>query len=349
MRDGWKRRLHAWRQRLDYSLGRPAPALVSIDVSGDCNLRCITCSLESSIPRKGMMTMERFERLSSQLRGIPIVELSSGCEPTLNRDLPSMLALVRRQHPAAFVELTTNATNLSDAVIEALMDSSTDKLLISLDGGEAEAYERIRVGARFDAVLANVRRLMAAKERRAAARPACEVIVTWMSHNRDQLRPLVDVLKDLGIASLIVNGLVPWSEDAGRAPMWGVVGEPPEAVALANDAARYGREQGVTLIFADFRARKVERCLDCNPVISWDGDVFPCFMTSFDRTFYYHGRHQRMPRIALGNVFEKDLPSIWRSPAAVSFRATRAMGQLPDYCRNCAMQMGILCPSRTLV
>ncbi len=340
-------RLKVLKPRLRYVLGHPAPALVSIDVSGACNLRCRMCSLESSNPRAGMMSVANLSRLSRQLEGIPVIELSSGCEPTLNPGLEEMLAILRRDHPAAFINLTTNATRIGEPFIRALVENRVDKLLLSLDAAEPDRYENIRRGARFAEVMANLRRITEGI-RAGSGGPELEVICTLMTLNADQIKPLIDLLAPLGIRSLIMNGLVPFSAESAAWKMWGLDGEPAQIPELAREAARHAEIAGVRLLFADFAARPVRRCWDCNPVISWDGDVFPCFMCSFDRTAFLEGRRLHFPRVVLGNVNRRPLPGIWRSLRAFRFRATRALGLLPDYCRSCAMQMGVLCPYRTL-
>lgn len=345
---GVRSRVVALKPALAYALGRSPPGLVSIDVSGDCNLRCVMCSLHDSNPRRGLMSLADFERLCGDLDGIPVIELSSGCEPTLNGGLAEMVGLLRARHPAAFIDLTTNATLLDDRLIEALRVNRVDKLLVSLDGGDRLAYERVRIGARFDRVVTNVSRLLHDLARHGASRPTVEVIVTFMTLNADQLVPLVDLCARLGIPSLIVNGLVPFSETVEPLVMWGLTSEPAGVGELARMAAADARARGVKLQFPDFVAHAVERCVECNPVISWDGDVSPCFMTSFARTAYLGGTRVPMPRVVLGNALRRPLRDIWRSPRAVAFRARRALGSLPEYCRACAMQMGVLCPYRTL-
>lgn len=342
-----KERLSAARPRLAYVLGAAAPSLVSIDVSGDCNLRCLMCSLAESNPARGMMTLGEFLRVSRQIKGAPVIELSSGCEPTLNPDLIPMLALARRDHPQTFLNLTTNATRLTKEICAALIDQRVNKLLVSLDAAEPTVYERIRRGAKFQRVVENVCRCAAMIREKGADRPEIEVIFTFMTINSRQLEPLVDLVADMGIRSLIVNGLVPFSKDTGPLAMWEVSAAPPLAQDLAIEASRRGREKGVRVLFADFSARQVRRCWDVNPVIAWNGDVSPCFMCSFARTAWIGNRPIRFPRIVLGNVHRTPLWAIWTSARAVAFRATRAVGALPRYCRACAMQMNVLCPYRT--
>jgi MoaA/NifB/PqqE/SkfB family radical SAM enzyme len=341
-------RMSSLRPRLRYVLGRPAPSLVSIDVSGACNLHCRMCSLDSANPRVGMMSVDELSRLSTHLKGVPVIELSSGCEPTLNPGLEHMLAILRGDHPQAFLNLTTNATRISDDLIRVLVDNRVDKLLVSLDAADPDLYESIRVGARFAAVVANLRRLAEGFQASASAAPELEVICTLMSLNADQMIPLIDLLASLGIRSLIMNGLVPFTSESAGWKMWGLDSEPEELAALAGRAARHAEDAGLSLLFADFAARRVRRCWDTNPVISWDGQVSPCFMCSFDRTAYLEGYEVRFPRVVLGNANLRPLPVVWQSPRAIVFRLTRALGVLPEYCRMCAMQMGVLCPYRKL-
>jgi MoaA/NifB/PqqE/SkfB family radical SAM enzyme len=333
---------------INYLRGIPAPALVSIDVSGACNLQCRMCSLADSNRRPGMMTIEMFDEINRQLDGIPVIELSSGCEPLLNPDLPAIIGSLRQRHTNAFLNLTTNATLLNDKIIDALIEHRINKLLISLDAAHKEIYEDIRRGARFDSVVSNIRNTCDRIRLNGKGRPEIEIIFTFMTINAGELEASVKLAAALGIPSFIVNGMVPFTMECDSLKMWGMNSEPPEALHVALDAARTARSSGIQLLFADFVARRVRRCLDANPVIGWDGDVFPCFMCSYDRTAYFDGRRIPMPRIVLGNLHRTSLLDIWQSPKATMFRTARAVGLLPKYCRFCAMQMGVLCPYRNI-
>jgi len=291
--------------------------------------------------------MAEFARVCRQIEGIPLIELSSGCEPTLNPELIPMLELTRQRHPAAYINLTTNAMRLTDRLSSALIEHQIDKLLISLDAAEPAVYEEIRRGGKFSAVVENMRRCSALIRERGANRPALDVIFTLMADNAEQLPLVVELVASMGITSLIVNGLVAFSADAAGQALWGMAAAPRQAQEVGGGAARRGRELGVTVLFPDWRATPVRRCRDITPVIAWNGDVSPCFMCSFDRSAWLGGQRADFPRIALGNVHRAPLRAIWSSLPALWFRATRAAGLLPRYCRLCPLQMKVLCPYRT--
>jgi sulfatase maturation enzyme AslB (radical SAM superfamily) len=81
-------------------------------------------------------------------------------ESLLNRDAPEKIhelveAGAHGDQPFS-VALSTNATPLNEDMIQRLLASGLHRLILSIDGVTKETYESIRVGARFDIVMARV-------------------------------------------------------------------------------------------------------------------------------------------------------------------------------------------------
>lgn len=99
---------------------------------------------------------------------------------TAGRRLPN---LRRRGHLRSAVRglnLSTNATLLSEELAQGLLDSPLTWLAVSVDGSSPETYTAMRTGAAFAEVAANVERLLALSRRRPREFPtiAIQVIVT---------------------------------------------------------------------------------------------------------------------------------------------------------------------------
>jgi radical SAM protein with 4Fe4S-binding SPASM domain len=69
------------------------------------------------------------------------------------------------------VYFNTNGVLLSDPTIRALIDAGLDRISISFEGYTREVYEKYRVGAEFDRVVENIRRLREIREELGAKRP----------------------------------------------------------------------------------------------------------------------------------------------------------------------------------
>jgi len=144
------------------------PVALEFAVSNTCNLQCVMCNGEWSSAirskREHLPPLARAypERFFDELTPfIPHLRKASftGGEPFLGQDpLRIMDLLVEHGRPDLVLSVVTNATMLSPR-IERILRTLTPWVSVSFDGGTAEVYERIRVGASFDRVLANVDRL----------------------------------------------------------------------------------------------------------------------------------------------------------------------------------------------
>jgi hypothetical protein len=131
-----------------------------IDVSGSCNLRCISCPRgNSSVHRpKGFMTPETYRLVVEKiLRDDPytgIMTLYNWGEPLLNRRLPEIIQ-ISHEHGL----LSALSSNLAfDLDFEAVIAAQPTWFRISTSGWE-ERYEVTHTGGRWAHLFANVHRL----------------------------------------------------------------------------------------------------------------------------------------------------------------------------------------------
>jgi len=102
--------------------------------------------------------------------GLSSLKFTYRGEPLLHRDLPRM---VRYAKDAGIMDVyfNTNGVLLSEPVIRDLIGAGLDRISISFEGYTREVYEKYRVGARFDQVVANVAMLREIREELGIARP----------------------------------------------------------------------------------------------------------------------------------------------------------------------------------
>ena len=137
------------------------PAYLLIEPTSVCNLRCPMCfQTDSSFTTSEFMGKISFPFFTSLIdkaysAGVGAVTLASRGEPTLHPQLESMI----RYFKGKFIEkkLNTNATRLTPAISEALLQSGFNHIVFSCDSHLKEEYETIRKGAVFENVLANIK------------------------------------------------------------------------------------------------------------------------------------------------------------------------------------------------
>jgi MoaA/NifB/PqqE/SkfB family radical SAM enzyme len=319
---------------------------MAIDISGTCNLRCEMCVLHESFLKKGMMSFDTFHKLAGQITQIPFIRLSNNCEPMLNPNMARMIALLKSSNSKVFVELTTNGTLLSNELSEALIDSTLDRLQVSLDGATKQTFEKIRSGADFDKVVANVENLIYLKQKRNSNLPVLEIVFVAMKSNIQELKDVVDMAASYGIRSITVNGLEPYSPELDDLKLWSSKAEPRDTSELMEEISHYARSKNITMVAPRLFTKKVFYCAITSPIISWDGSVSPCSPLSYERTVYYDGNKITMPHLSFGNINDTSFWEIWNSQAFVKFRRSVMFGRLPPYCKNCLMKKQVICPSR---
>jgi molybdenum cofactor biosynthesis enzyme MoaA len=145
------------------------PRQLEFSISNTCNLQCVMCNGDwsSSIraQREGRPALPSAypERFYDELvEFIPHLHQArfTGGEPFLGREPRRVLDLLLEHGTAELgLVITTNGTTMNDRV-EATVDGRPTWIVLSLDGGTKEAYERVRIGADFDEVLANLDRFL---------------------------------------------------------------------------------------------------------------------------------------------------------------------------------------------
>lgn len=130
------------------------PSRLLIKLSNLCNLKCVMCS-------------QKYETLQFLNKKIINIILDNICyyeeiywqggEPLI---LPYMKTILQKTLKYKHLKQTiiSNFQVVSDELIELILKNNTD-LIISIDSQNKSTYEKIRVGARFDKLIANINRL----------------------------------------------------------------------------------------------------------------------------------------------------------------------------------------------
>lgn len=135
------------------------PHRLVIEISNACNLRCAMCPRNSMTRKVEYMQPQVFEPLISDNRNVlEFVGLNGYGEPLLHPYLGRYLDFCRKQ--GVKTGISTNCTLLDDKHTEKLLASPPDQMILAIDGICADSYEKVRVGAKFELVIQNVRRFL---------------------------------------------------------------------------------------------------------------------------------------------------------------------------------------------
>ncbi len=291
---------------LRFAFGKPSeyapypPAALWIEVTNKCNLRCVMCAnslVEKS--KTGFMEWEVFRRIVDEASGYATTAfLFLGGEPLLHRDIFRMIAYAESR--GMKVRLHTNATLLDEAKAEKLIASGLSLISFSFDGYDKESYEKVRVGAKFERTLENVRNFLKIKGSSKKPYTILQNIVEYGEDEETKRRreAFYRMFSDLPLDDIEVRMIHPW---AGK--------------------------------FSDSEFRlppvRKDRFYPCAYLwrtmnILWNGTVVPCCL---DIT----------GEVTLGNVREKSLREIWND---LPIRRMRRLmlerrHEEIEMCRNC--------------
>lgn len=160
---------HIFRKLGPKKIKTPFPLYLLIEPTSICNLRCVMCfqadrTFGGDKKFMGRMELSLFKTIIDQayLGGTKAITLASRGDPTLNKELSSMLEYMKGKFLE--VKLNTNGILLTDDLSRSILKNEVTDLVFSIDSYERKNYEEIRKKAKFDKVLTNIKRFMAIRE-----------------------------------------------------------------------------------------------------------------------------------------------------------------------------------------
>lgn len=327
------------------------PRFLQIEPVGQCNLRCQMCPIQfrKDGPPNGppaFMDFAVFTKLIDEFIGLQELHLQGLGEPMMHPRFFDMVHYASRR--GIRVSTNTNLTLLNPRRAESCITSGLAEIHPSIDGATAATYERIRVRAHFDRVLANLQMLIDAKNRLKSEAPEIRMIVVVMKQNVHELPDLVRLADRFGIRSIFVQHLC---HDFGEAtlpahyrPMREFVNNETllraDAAAVERHfeaargiAAGLGIDLRLPSLEPRFHAPETPGPERCDwpwrgAYVSYQGLAMPCCMVATP------------DRIHLGDMARAGALAVWSGAAYQAFRAQLSSPTPPDVCRSCSIYSG---------
>jgi len=183
---------------LDYGIKR-----LQHDVDKGCNLNCTMCREEKIAPDADNVARALRDVADAADMGSLKAVAWSGAGEVL-----AMAPVVREMQGDRFsaggigLAITTNLTFFNEEMWSRLSHNRV-RLTVSVDGCSREVYEPIRVGARWDTVLANLR--MVAELRRSGRLVSLVWNYTVMRQNVSDVARAIALAEELGLDRILIN------------------------------------------------------------------------------------------------------------------------------------------------
>lgn len=262
------------------------PAIIRIEPTNKCNLRCIMCPTGQDSNRlTGFMDMSLYRKIIDECDNFPYptwLILYLGGEPLLHNHLPEMVKIAKDK--GLFCRLNTNATLLNRDNIKAILGSGLDVIVFSFDDVSSDEYEATRRNANYEKTLCNIIQFLELKKELKNFLPL--VTVYSVTLRKDAKICVSKEFKELFSGYDIQNF------NNIYAHLW--------AGGFASNS------------LYTYKRVKLENYKDCsmlwnNFTINWQGDVVPCcYDLKYD--------------CILGNVRDNTITEIWNSEKVVNMR-----------------------------
>ena len=311
---------------------------LEMETTTSCYLRCIHCEHTYWKDKSYFNQHLHIDTLKKVLDSAPNlkwINLTGEGTSVLNPFFFEMVYEVKKR--GIYLDFSHDFVRLSDTQAENLVKWGVDRIYWSIDGVTKETYEKIRVGANFEQVIANVKKLVAYKKQYHSPLPEICFRFTFFKDNVREvsllpsfLASLVKSVKDYGDEpSINIVALLEFEETKD----WAVeIGE--GAIDCTNSEAKlYGfkvywshishiEEEKAPMSYCTFWSE---------PYIMITGHVVPCCAVLMSN------KREDLERLSFGNVHEESLRNIWNSRFYKEFRKQVVRGHSPvtEQCLGC--------------
>jgi radical SAM protein with 4Fe4S-binding SPASM domain len=256
---------------------------------------CPRVYMESS---KGYMSMSLFRKIIDEIsmhNNIALVPFFRG-ESLLHPEFIEMMKYVKPKKISP-VQLTTNATLMTDDIARALIDIELDFISFSVDSIDRQGYGKIRKGADLNEVLKNIENFCEIRRQKGCDKPEIQVSVVKTDDTVDGLDDFIEFWQGR------VDRVRVYEEHSGN----GDYG----SLRITGKTEVTEERKPCMKPFSDF-------------VIYWDGSVALC-------------NHDWDRKDAIGNVSQNSIKEIWQSDKYKRIRDAHIENNddLEELCKEC--------------
>ncbi len=327
------------------------PTRLEFSFNNLCNLKCVMCAKSDDEPNWLLDEDVGIRFLDDVLPWTLHWTPSANSEPLLN-DV-NLIADLARKH-VVWLHLFTNGTLLTLERYQKIRDR-LHKLWISLDAATKETFESIRVPAKWDVVMANVKKVLPI-----ALHDGVEITFNFvlMAKNWHEAGAYVDLVADLGGKACNIQELLPNSTQFEALKWEGKVSAEDLEKSLRNARERAAaRKVDLTLELRppwqakdyhnpppeSFKAPIAELRLRHNDSIARNFPGFCPMATSYlkvnpDGAVYPCCRGPE--ELKMGDAKKESFEAIWNGPKYRAFRKSMFEGNYPKPCADCYVLVG---------
>ncbi len=316
---------------------RSLPQNVDIVLTKACNLACTFC-VDYETPGAKRLSIENFQKIGHQLFPTArLVSICSGGEPYLHKGLEDLLRFIKRYKVATWV-LSNGMLVKEDRIRTIVREGLITMQGFSCDGFRPETVEAIRVGAKLDQVLDNIRMVLRVRDEEGKQYPQIVIRYALMRSNLEELPAAVERWGEMGIHTIDTGYLAVCNGIDTQESLYFHQDLMERVFADARRvAARYPNlSLNLPQLIRDAAVQK-ENPKKCKAPWSFvkidtDGRVLPCY--------------RAWEALSMGKVYDADgtpFSDIWNSEPYQALRRTvndDGVDKMFPYCGRCEYRYG---------
>lgn len=289
-----------------------------------CNLKCIMCpwtEFRSDSTDKGRLQPEVWDAIKPHLGHVASVDFTGGGEPLLQPRLAQWIADANQV--GCETGFLTNGLLLTPQKAEEVITAGIDWICFSVDGADAETYERIRVGSDFEKVTRNISHLC---RTRPGNRPKTMINFVIMSVNAHQMTKIVELAAELGVDQVNFKQCDVIRGDHGKAEGLFSPEQTKAVKAMERDlgkALKRAKKLKIATTAFSFTPEELPVCAQ-DPrdsiFIRYDGTVAPCINLALGGPTTFLGKDVTMPSVHYGCLPASDIESLWETETCRFYR-----------------------------
>jgi len=280
--------------------------------------------------KKQQIGFDDFKTICQGLPRLKYIGIQGMGTPFLNTDFEKIIQYCYKQ--GYFVSLVESFSYIRDKHFDILTNYCVDRLDLSLDAGTRETYEKIRVKADFNKVIANLHKFREHKIQQNTPFP--EVFWRFVSFdlNRHEIPDFIQIVKDLDLnlghpTTIEIAGLLGFDKIQHLQPSIMEQDIVQKAEALVR-----GTHYTLQWVHTSNSVRPISTCAKwVQPFIMVNGDfVFDCAVMMSDNRNWLHNN-------AAGNCIKRPLSEIWEDSVYLAERAAvnNPEAPIPKWCVGC--------------
>lgn len=300
------------------------------------------------------MTGETYDRIHAAMDYAHTVDFTGWGEPLMHRRIYEMVQMARDK--GCLTTMTSNGTALTERNIQRLLEAGLTRLVVSVDGMRPETYDPIRIGASFDKLAANLKKLASWIER-ANSPLDFGIAFTIQEGNAEDLERVVPWMKEVGARTLhlkqlnVISNASDWRQSFLKYRLHPLQENGSRTLSRLEDRIERLRQEaereGIRYWMhseTPLSSQKNPRHCLATPLdsayFSYEGRVAPCCHFGHHVSRYFEGEFHPPSSLFFGDIRRQSFEDVWMSLPFVEFRRGFERKSFPEACRSCYLLYG---------